>query len=115
MMLERREAPSTIVRLSPFHHQVYAGLSAAQIIDRVANQGLRPKAPRGTCQAAGRQRGVAAERGCPFACTSAAPLVSPLTPPVKVTRAVLSLSRGVLAGSAELLSPRATLREHLPD
>ncbi|CAM9482831.1 unnamed protein product [Ectocarpus fasciculatus] len=27
--------------------QVYSGLSAAQIIDRVANQGLRPKAPRG--------------------------------------------------------------------
>ncbi|CAM9802571.1 unnamed protein product, partial [Scytosiphon promiscuus] len=26
--------------------QVYSGLSAAQIIDRVANQGLRPKAPR---------------------------------------------------------------------
>ena len=33
--------------LPTFVSQVYAGLSAAQIIDRVANQGLRPKAPRG--------------------------------------------------------------------
>lgn len=28
--------------------EVYAGLSAAQIIAKVANEGLRPKAPRGT-------------------------------------------------------------------
>ena len=36
-----------LVRCCASISQVYAGLSAAQIIDRVANQGLRPKAPRG--------------------------------------------------------------------